>query len=63
MGWLPDSGWLTQLRVGSRVANLHHGLAVDASGLARPSRLAAGLEPTAPASGPLDCLFGFLSRR
>ena len=63
MGWVPESGWLTQLRVGSSVADPRSDLAVDASGLVMPSRLAAGLEPTAPASGPLAWLCGLLSRR
>src|SRR6266540_3557324 len=49
MSWVPDSAWLTQLRVGSSVADLRYDLAIDTSGLAAPSRVAAGLEPVKPA--------------
>jgi hypothetical protein len=63
MSWVPDSAWLTQLRVGSSVADLRYDLAVDASGLASPSTQAAGLETMAPPpSDPLSLLFGFLPR-
>ncbi len=63
MDWVPSSGWLSQLNINSSVADLRYDLAVDASGLAMPSRVAAGLESTAPAEGPLGWLFGVLSRR
>ncbi len=63
MSWVPDSAWLSQLHVGSSVADLRYDLAIDASGLAKPSRVAAGLESTAPANGPLGWLFGFIGRR
>lgn len=63
MAWVPQNAWLSQLRIDSSVADLRYDLAVDASGLARPSRLAAGLESTEPVGGPLDWVFGFLSRR
>jgi hypothetical protein len=44
MGWLPASGmWLSYLRIDSTAGSLTHDLAVDASGLARPSPVAAGL--------------------
>ena len=43
MGWIPDSAWLTKLRVLSTTANLRYDLAVDASGEGRPSLKRAGL--------------------
>jgi hypothetical protein len=44
MGWLPASGmWLSYLRVDSTAHELTHDLAVDASGRASPSPVAAGL--------------------
>jgi hypothetical protein len=44
MGWLPASGmWLSYLRVESTAHELTHDLAVDASGRASPSPVAAGL--------------------
>jgi hypothetical protein len=53
MGWLPASGmWLSYLRVDSTAGELTHDLAVDASGRASPSPVAAGL--AAPAAGVAD---------
>jgi hypothetical protein len=43
MGWVPDSSWLTFLRVDASPGELSYDLAVDASGAGRPSREAAGL--------------------
>src|SRR5215472_3119375 len=63
MSWVPESAWLSQLRVASSVADLNYDLAIDASGLAKPSRVAAGLESAAPAEGPLGWLVGFIGRR
>jgi hypothetical protein len=63
MSWVPDSAWLTQLRIGSSVADLRYDLAIDASGYGMPSRTAAGLESTSPVDSPLGWLFGVLSRR
>jgi hypothetical protein len=49
MGWLPASGmWLSYLRVDTTAGALTHDLAVDASGRASPSPVAAGL--TVPAA-------------
>jgi hypothetical protein len=61
MGWLPASGmWLSYLRVDSTAGELTHDLAVDASGRASPSPVAAGLavaaagdSAPAAAAGPL----------
>jgi hypothetical protein len=44
MGWVPTTGWLTQLRLDTRAGDLPYDLAVDASGQGTPSRVAAGLE-------------------
>jgi hypothetical protein len=64
MGWLPASGmWLSYLRVDATAGELAHDLAVDASGRASPSPVAAGLAtplagepsgqaPAATAPGP-----------
>jgi hypothetical protein len=47
MGWLPDGGmWLTSLNVNEQASRLAHDLAIDASGLGRPSPVAAGLATT-----------------
>ena len=43
MSWVPQSAWLTKLVVDTAAANLSFDLAVDASGRASPSLVAAGL--------------------
>src|SRR5438128_4151871 len=48
MAWVPQSAWLTQVSIGSSVADLRYDLAVDAAGTGTPSTVAAGLEPPAP---------------
>ena len=48
MQWVPRSAWLTKLRVDSRAGDLRYDLAVDASGQATPSRVAAGLDLPSP---------------
>jgi hypothetical protein len=48
MDWVPESAWLTELRVDSTVADLHYDLAIDASGEGRPSATAAGLDSPWP---------------
>jgi hypothetical protein len=48
MEWVPQSAWLTELRIDSSVADLHYDLAVDASGEGRPSFTAAGIEAPPP---------------
>jgi hypothetical protein len=50
MGWVPASAWLTKLRVDMPASELRFDLAVDASGMGRPSPVAAGLEMPAPVS-------------
>jgi len=53
MGWLPASGmWLSYLRIDTTTRELTHDLAVDASGRASPSPVAAGLTVPAPAPAP-----------
>src|SRR5207249_1972252 len=37
MDWVPQSGWLTELRLDSSAAELKYDLAIDATGAARPS--------------------------
>lgn len=43
MGWVPQNGWLSQLRIDTTAGALTYDLAVDAAGRS-PSRVAAGLE-------------------
>ena len=43
MGWVPATGWLSQLRIDTVAATLTYDLAIDAAGRS-PSRVAAGLE-------------------
>jgi hypothetical protein len=62
MTWVPESAWLSQVRIGTSVTDLRYDLAVDASGRGQPSRVAAGLEPVvSPGPEPLAWLFGFLT--
>jgi len=42
MAWVPQSAWLTKLRVDTDVAQLRYDLAIDASGARQPSAAAAG---------------------
>jgi hypothetical protein len=44
MSWVPESGWLTKLVVGSATKDLRYDLAVDTTEARSPSRVAAGLE-------------------
>jgi len=43
MGWIPATGWLSQLRIDTNASTLTYDLAVDVQGHS-PSRVAAGLE-------------------
>jgi hypothetical protein len=55
MDWVPESAWLSQVRIGSSVGDLRYDLAVDATGQSVPSAVAAGLEaPSPPPSLPID---------
>ncbi|HYY55493.1 MAG TPA: DUF2330 domain-containing protein [Candidatus Dormibacteraeota bacterium] len=45
MAWIPQSGWLTKLRVDASASQLRYDLAIDASGQNAPSRVAAGFDP------------------
>lgn len=44
MGWVPERAWLMKLAVDAAADDLRFDLAVDATGVGRPSRVAAGLE-------------------
>jgi hypothetical protein len=44
MGWVPASGWLTQVKIDAAAPQLSFDLAIDASGAGAPSRVMAGLE-------------------
>ena len=48
MAWVPRDAWLTKIRVDAAAGELSYDLAVDASGQAAPSRVAAGLDPLLP---------------
>ncbi|MEP7004008.1 MAG: DUF2330 domain-containing protein [Chloroflexota bacterium] len=50
MGWVPASGWLSQVRIDTVASALTYDLAIDAAGRS-PSRVAAGIE-TPGASDP-----------
>jgi hypothetical protein len=53
MDWVPQSAWLTELRLDSSASELKYDLAIDATGAGRPSYTAAGLdEPRLPV--PID---------
>jgi hypothetical protein len=61
MDWVPQSAWLTQLRVVSSASELKYDLAIDATGAGRPSYTAAGLdEPLLPFPIDLPELIGAL---
>ena len=44
MSWVPADAWLTKIRIGAPAANIRYDLAIDPTGVATPSRVAAGLE-------------------
>jgi hypothetical protein len=53
MDWVPQSAWLTELRLDSSASDLKYDLAIDATGAGRPSYTAAGLdEPLLPIDVP-----------
>jgi len=49
MGWVPQTAWLTEVGIGGRVSDIQFDLAIDPTGTATPSAIAAGLERPAPA--------------
>jgi hypothetical protein len=49
MGWVPNSAWLTKVRIGAPAADVRYDLAIDPTGVATPSRVAAGLAAPQPA--------------
>jgi hypothetical protein len=44
MDWVPSSGWLSKVRIDASAGQLGFDLAIDASGVRQPSRVAAGLD-------------------
>ena len=52
MGWIPTSGWLTQVAVDGEAGQLSYDLAVDASGQGAPSAVDAGLAMPGSAALP-----------
>lgn len=52
MEWMPQSMWLSYLRVDALPAQLTYDLAVDATGAGHPSPAAAGIETAADAAVP-----------
>ncbi len=50
MGWIPQSGWLSQVRIDAAASKVDYDLAIDAAGRS-PSRVAAGIDPP---SAPFD---------
>jgi hypothetical protein len=52
MEWVPERAWLMKLSVAARAGDLRYDLAVDTTGVGRPSRVAAGLER--PATNAAD---------
>lgn len=51
MEWVPERAWLMKLSVGAPAGDLRYDLAVDTTGVGRPSRVAAGLERPATGAG------------
>lgn len=49
MDWVPATGWLTQVRVDAKAANLSYDLAIDPTGTGSPSRVDAGWDLPTPA--------------
>jgi hypothetical protein len=53
MDWVPQSAWLSEVRIDTTVSDLRYDLAIDASGQGTPSYSAAGLaEPPLPIDTP-----------
>ncbi|MEO7118725.1 MAG: DUF2330 domain-containing protein, partial [Candidatus Limnocylindrales bacterium] len=61
MEWVPQSAWLSKIRIDATAGQLQYDLAVDASGQGTPSRLAAGLIPVVSTNvGGADATLGAL---
>ncbi len=58
MEWVPESMWLSFLRVDAAPSELTYDLAVDVSGAGKPSRLAAGLEGPGGVAGGVGVVEG-----
>jgi hypothetical protein len=54
MEWVPQNAWLTRIGIDIDAATLRYDLAVDATGLARPSAVAAGLALPANPGKPVQ---------
>ncbi|CAN5693218.1 hypothetical protein BH24CHL8_BH24CHL8_11360 [soil metagenome] len=54
MEWIPQSAWLSKVRIDAAAAELKYDLAIDASGQGTPSRLAAGLDLAGVAGSAAD---------
>ncbi|HEX3622875.1 MAG TPA: DUF2330 domain-containing protein [Acidimicrobiales bacterium] len=52
MDWMPQSMWLSYLKVDALPATLDYDLAVDATGAGQPSAVAAGLQARTPVTVP-----------
>jgi hypothetical protein len=52
MGWVPQVGWLSKVRVDATASQLRFDLAIDASGRNQPSLRDAGLAPFGPMPAP-----------
>ncbi len=61
MEWVPESMWLSYLKVAASASELTYDLAVDVSGEDRPSRRAAGLDLLSSTTGAADESDGGLS--
>jgi hypothetical protein len=52
MGWIPEDAWLTKVTVDAAAPELRFDLAIDASGLGKPSLRDAGFAPFGPLPVP-----------
>jgi hypothetical protein len=56
MGWIPNSAWLTKVRIDAAAPDLRFDLAIDASGNRAPSPVAAGLPSISQAVGTVTAV-------
>ena len=54
MGWVPTRGWLSKITIDASASQLRYDLAIDPTGAARPSRVAAGLALPTPPSAAVE---------